>query len=371
MIIMANLTFAEKQKSPTVEVISSEPASELTQLFKPQKRGWLGADGAASVEITKGKILWLFGDTILGNCSKDGKRTGTIVRNTLGLQDLSKGFPGEVEFFWDIPGNFPTSFFLAEGYDQDYWYWPTAGVMLDEELIVFVYKILPGPDPFTLGFEVGEMTLMRINNPLDPPNKWNKTIIPFGTGGNHQGFCSAIYVEKPYLYFLGFDDGPADKDLGRQAVLTRAKIEDIKNNKGKDALEFWTKADDGGKWDNKPENLLPLFKPGETETSLQYNEYSKQYISVIMHFGEPDIYIVTAPQITGPWSEPIKVYTTPEPVKDKNYSAYAAKAHPELAKEPDEIIITYIVSTMDFWTIFKDPNVYFPQFVRVKLKWNL
>lgn len=366
-IILSNSIPADKQKSPIVEVISAEPAPELTELFKPPKRGWLGADGATSVAISKDKILWLFGDTILGNKTDAGKRSGTIVRNTIGVQDLSEGYPGKVDFYWEIPGNIPTAYLLAEGFDQDFWYWPGSGAMVDGELFLFCYKIFPGTGPEAFAFEIGEMTLIQIPNPSDNPAKWKKIITPLGIGNNNQGFCSAVLTEKPYFYFLGFDDSPTE----RRAILARAKIDELKSGKGREALEFWTESSEGGEWSNKIENLLPLFVPGETETSLQYDSNSGRYITVFMKLFEPDIYIISAPKITGPWTDPIKVYTTPEPAKDKNYSAYASKAHPELARESNELIITYVVNANDFWGIFTDPNIYFPQFVRIKLKWKL
>jgi hypothetical protein len=41
--------------------------------------------------------------------------------------------------------------------------------------------------------------------------------------------------------------------------------------------------------------------------------------------------------------------------------------HPALSK-PGEVVMTYVVNTKDFWTMFNDLEVYFPRFLRVKFE---
>src|SRR4051812_4412510 len=52
--------------------------SRYDSLFLPQKRGFAGADGAASVKISDHRILWIFGDTVLGSTAA-GKREGPMI----------------------------------------------------------------------------------------------------------------------------------------------------------------------------------------------------------------------------------------------------------------------------------------------------
>src|SRR3954468_15515563 len=61
-------------------------------LFVPQKHGFLGADGAASVPLDHSKVLWIFGDTVIGSI-RGGKREGPMIHNSIALQDLSAGAP--------------------------------------------------------------------------------------------------------------------------------------------------------------------------------------------------------------------------------------------------------------------------------------
>lgn len=49
---------------------------------------WRGADGAATVELSAGKILWLFSDTFIDQ-DGTGKRSNAknMIRNSIAIQD--------------------------------------------------------------------------------------------------------------------------------------------------------------------------------------------------------------------------------------------------------------------------------------------
>jgi hypothetical protein len=60
----------------------------------PFQGEWLGADAAYSIPISEGRVVWIFGDTMIG---KERVVTGDIprmVRNSIGVStcDASKGW---------------------------------------------------------------------------------------------------------------------------------------------------------------------------------------------------------------------------------------------------------------------------------------
>ena len=73
-----------------------------------------------------------------------------------------------------------------------------------------------------------------------------------------------------------------------------------------------------------------------------------------------------ADQPWGPWSEPVELWTCPEPARQKGYFAYAGKAHPELSPD-DELLVTYAVNSFQFSDLFNDATLYRPRFIKVKL----
>lgn len=348
------------------EVVSASIDPLYDGLLKFRKRGWLGADGATSVPLGDAKILWLFGDTIIGNVSPEGKRIGTIIRNSIALHNVSRGLPGEVVYYWDLTNAVPGSFFMAENFEKEYCYWPLAAAAVDGELYVFAPQIY-GHD--ITSFSIGKLHLLRIYNPLDSPTRWSMSITNLGVGGNHQHFCAAAFVEKPYIYLLGFDDGPTSDPAHRRMVLARSHIDRLKNAREHDALEFWTQTDIGKMWADKPHNLATLFEPGVTETSVQFFPQWKQYCAITMD-EQGIIYIISAPSLSGPWSKPLKVFEIPEMKLNNDYFPTASKTHPELAIDPDELIITYVINTNNFLSLFTDPDIYYPRFVRVKLRYT-
>jgi len=51
---------------------------------------------------------------------------------------------------------------------------------------------------------------------------------------------------------------------------------------------------------------------------------------------------------------------------DSSYFCYAAKAHPELSRQDDELIVSYVCNANDFWKMAADARIYRPKFLRLK-----
>ncbi len=74
----------------------------------------------------------------------------------------------------------------------------------------------------------------------------------------------------------------------------------------------------------------------------------------------------TADHPWGQWSAPAVLYECPEMACDKKLFCYGAKAHPALSSG-QELIVSYIVNSFDFWQVAREADVYWPRFVRVTL----
>jgi hypothetical protein len=53
---------------------------------------------------------------------------------------------------------------------------------------------------------------------------------------------------------------------------------------------------------------------------------------------------------------------------DEDILCYAAKGHPELSLIPDELIVTYVANSTDFYKMAADAQLYRPRFIRVRFK---
>jgi hypothetical protein len=68
----------------------------------------------------------------------------------------------------------------------------------------------------------------------------------------------------------------------------------------------------------------------------------------------------------GEWSPPQVIYKCPEADWDQKIFCYAAKAHPSLSSNPDELIVTYVANSSDFSQMANDTRLYHPRFLRLK-----
>jgi hypothetical protein len=68
----------------------------------------------------------------------------------------------------------------------------------------------------------------------------------------------------------------------------------------------------------------------------------------------------------GPWSAPAVLYECPEMGRDKQVFCYAAKAHKALSPG-HEVVVSYVVNSLDFWQVARDAKLYWPRFVRLTL----
>lgn len=135
--------------------------SAWERLFDGLRDGWSGGDGAASVRLPDGRLLWLFGDTFTGSVAPDGRR-GTdarIVRNSFVVTDgscASVATPGTEA--------------LVSGPDGS-WLWPTAGVVSSvgepgapSTVTVFAQRLVrDGHDAF--GFRRGGAAVVQVTVP--------------------------------------------------------------------------------------------------------------------------------------------------------------------------------------------------------------
>src|ERR1700757_4852184 len=76
------------------------PACASANYF-PCQQGWLGADGAYSVDLGNGNSLWIFGDTFVGPSSATSRtQTNGFIHNSIAISTC----PGQTcsfQYFWN------------------------------------------------------------------------------------------------------------------------------------------------------------------------------------------------------------------------------------------------------------------------------
>lgn len=331
--------------------IDVESAAELNNFFARDLL-WRGADGAASVDLGNGRVLWLFSDSFTSkDSSASGKRT-SMVRNSIAIQQGYDIKNASLKFYWNRLKKKPRDFFYLPGKS---WFWTGHGVKIRDKLLLFLMK--EHATKKGLGFEAIGWYAVLISNPGDDPVEWKmKYIEGSETFGTIAG-SAAVLTDEKYIYAYGSVE-PATHEV----YLLRWNSDSA--YAGNLATPQWWI---NGTWTRR-KTKMPVPEPlfiGGTEYSVHYDSSLKKYIQVqSFGFGEGSIGIRMANDITGPWTEPYMIYTPIYPGVKKPFM-YSAKAHPEIVG--DGIYITYNVNSFDFWELVKNQSIYFPQFIKLKI----
>lgn len=338
----------------------SEPMPDWNARFE-QKQGWIGGDGAYSVGLKPDRVVWLFSDTWIGKI-QDGKRIdATIVNNTLAIQ-TGRDAKASLEFIVRRNDQQKAEAFITPKNGRG-WYWLFSGAAIDDHLLMFLAQIEKTNDPGVFGFRQIDQWLGVVKNPHDHPLKWDieQRPVPFVsfTPERNTTFGAATLIADGFLYIYGTDEDISAKNRSRHLIVARVPVAQADNF---DAWRFFA----NGEWVKDHRQATRIAANMASEGSVSYLPVLKQYVLVYTDRGLSDkIMMRTAANPWGPWSEVTQVFTCPEMKTDKNLFTYAAKAHPMVSAD-DELIISYVVNSFDFWQVARDARLYWPRFVRVK-----
>jgi hypothetical protein len=340
-------------------------APDWDTLFQ-RESGWIGADGNYSIPLAPDKTLWLFSDTFVGKVQEGKRRDACMINNSVALQH---GTNAPEFFYGTTPEGKPASFIKPQhGSKRDY-FWLNHGATNAQGLYFFLLRVVTVRTDTPFGFKLVDGWLAHVANPDAPPPQWRitQTKVPF-TKISKSGaliFGGAVLPEGEYLYVFGGDSRPEARKAGVPNGLVVARVPADKLG---DFQEWHFLAN--GAWQKDYKKVTPVFPNVGSEFSVSWLPARKTYTAVYSEGIGGRIVVRLAPALTGPWSQPVLVYRCPEMDWPAKAFCYAAKAHPQLASAPDELLITYAANAWNFWDLFKDARLYWPRFVRVNLGAN-
>jgi hypothetical protein len=311
--------------------------------------------------LSSSGILWLFGDTWIIGPEARGREGGRVIRNSLALQAMDGHEPGGIEFFWSEGDDGPRALFLPP--DGSGWLWPLSGERVGPSLYIFLGQFVENDSE--LGFETAGCWLFRVSNPDDEPGDWRvkPSRVPFfeHTKNGDLTFGAGCMVHEGFLYVYGVREDWTRGVEGRSVLVARTPVASL------DRADFssW-RFFSGDDWLADVGRAAALFDGGATEMSVSFLPGRNRFVAVYSRYGlSEDVVARLARRPEGPWGKPMTLYRCPEVKWSENYFCYAGKAHPELARRDDELVLTYAVNSWNMEDHEKDLRIYWPRFVRV------
>lgn len=334
----------------TTIAITAEPWLEANRLLRSNDH-WLGGDGASSVDLGKGTLLWLFGDSFVNQGSSGGRQGAAIIRNSIAIQKGYDPSAASVNFYWHTKDGTPASFF-AEW--ENYWYWPGDGIRIDDTLVIFLMEISESDNE--LGFDATGWEAVTIDNPDADPRNWNVRWIdaPANEFGVIVG--SACVIRKDgYVYAFS-----ACAKNGDVYIIRWPEPSFIKGDLSRP--QWWNKNKGWVLQEDLIEIPPPLFAEGQIEFTVDYVPAIGKYLQIqTVSLLNPSLAYRWAENITGPWS-PLKEFYGPAEAGQSDVLIYAGKSHPVLTGAG--AVFTYAVNSTDSERLLEDTSIYYPVFLR-------
>lgn len=361
LILLLSILLAS---SPTSKNLKNRRIPEYTATFLRQSN-WSGGDAVYSVQLSPGKILWLFGDSFIGEIKNNRRIDYELINNCAAIQTGKNPNSAEVKFYYKKEDGKPVA--LIKPKDHQGWFWLYDGIRTDESLYIFLVQIdrIDKDSKSVFNFKMIDTKLAIIKNPDENPGLWKikQVKIPWGrfTEQGEKFLGSAIMKHENYIYIYGIEEVKAETAKIKYMIVARTpsdRLEDFSR------WRFFS----NGKWVDDFSKVQRLFGGIANEYSVNYMPDVGKFVVVYSQGGSSrNIYARFSPTPHGPWSRPVTIYRCPETDKNSRILWYAAKAHPEISTGPGRLVVSYVTNSMRFEDLEEDASIYLPRFIEIEL----
>jgi len=323
--------------------------------------GWTGGDGVFSVRLDSNRILWLFGDTFIGEV-KDGRHINAVlVNNTIAVQTGKEPSQAAIGFLHGRTTQGTPAAFLQPA-DGVGWFWPYHGVRTKEGLFLFLIQVERTDGPPGFDFRTVATWLGIVSNPDDPPDRWLFQQQKLPWSNENRLFGSSVLLKGDDCYIFGTLDEISGGVRKKQLILARVPATRILDF---NQWRFYA----NGEWVAEVDRAGHLGENVANEFSVSFQPAINRYLMLYTQDSLSEYMVFRlAPELHGPWGEPIRFYRCPEAEWAPRIFCYAAKGHPEISLSPEELIVTYTTNSMDLALIESDTRFYRPRFLRLRFQ---
>ena len=106
----------------------------------PYSDGWLGGDGALSVQLSDNRVLWIMSDSYVSHKTKLRKRRKfwTIVNNVVAIADYDAD-PASIDYYWRYSRKHHRAFFVPDS--GNYRFWPVWAFLRKDTVYVLMTEV--------------------------------------------------------------------------------------------------------------------------------------------------------------------------------------------------------------------------------------
>jgi hypothetical protein len=328
-LIMMPIVLASTARSgdAAAEPIRAHKDQTFTEFFR-RTSGWISGDGALSVPLSDGRVLWLFGDSHIDDFDPKTQTTPCLfqVRNA-GLIQETNTLSNARTLIAAGPGS---RTWFKNSTNADEWFWPVCGFQEGKSVYVYLAALQKTGKGGMWGFKAREHDFfaklavpeLTTINYLPLPNfngitfgqgfvKGGENMFAFGM--KRQGTASDVYVAR-------FNPSAPEKNW-----------------------TFWN----GKQWNANVTNALPITHG--TSTSVHICKVKDMFLLTTTAFSVAcdqgkEIFMATSKSPTGPFSSLKAVYELDDLYEGHYPFFYMAIAHPEFSNEKNEILVTYSIN---------------------------
>jgi len=342
-----------------------EPDQSCVPVELPYRLNWLGGDNGVSVKLPDQRILWLFGDSFVGN-PQLGRAQASFVSNTVGVSKCVSG-QFKIDYFWGWAGPRPAAVYRpAPGYA----YWPAEAFVHNSELFILYWKVEYTPGG--LGFTVRGATVGRIASTSGwDPAYWSVQYFDLvDIVDDVDGAIPAAnaVVVGSHVYLYASLTGP--NVTLNSIILVRSPLSTFASND--QTLEYFSNADVWEPGLNVIDAKI-LVETGATKFNSEYHEsIGKWIVTYVLPFRSNAILMRTADNLEGPWSPEVPIYEIPElipghPSYSPNVFCYGGEEHYQYQMDTS-LLLTYCCNSFDSQQLLSDMSLYKPVLVTVPIE---
>jgi hypothetical protein len=327
----------------------------FTEFFR-RTSGWTAGDGALSVPLPDGRVLWLFGDSHIDDFDPKTQTMPCLFQvRSAGLLQNTNDFKAARTMIGSGPGS--RSWF-KNSTNANEWFWPVCGFQEGESIYVYLAALENTGKGGMWGFRarahdyLAKMSFPQLDSIAYLPLS-NFNGITFG-----QGFVR----EGQDIYAFGIKQ----RGTGSDVFVARFKASSPEGD-----WNFWN----GQHWSANVTNASPIARGASTSVHVcKVNDrflLTTSAFSIACDQGK-EIYMATSRRPTGPFSPLKSVYKLDDLYEGHYPFFYFAVAHPEFINEKNEILVTYSINGYEpcVSTCLKGraiPDHYRPKAIRVAL----